>query len=539
MVLVGLFTTLRLGFIQVRKFRHAIAVIRGKYDNPEDEGDISHFQALTTALSATVGIGNIAGVATAIHYGGPGALFWMWIIGFLGMALKYHECTLSMQYRSFDAKGNASGGPMYYIEKALGRGWKPLAVFFAVCAIVSSFGGGNMNQANTVALSAWTAFSIPKAITGLVLAILVGVVIVGGIKRIGAVTSKLAPTMMFLYCAGALAILVLNYQKLPAAFAEIVTGAFTPSAGFGGAAAGVWMTTLLWGVKRGLFSNEAGQGSAPIAHAAAKTKEPVREGVVAMVGPFIDTLSVCTMTGLVILLAGVWDQKKPDTVEDLNEITIYSRPVEIPADVPFLDVIQQAEEIKGSTLKHTGEVLVAAGQVGPDVIFVVQHAPVEDLLIYGGDTKFTGKLIVSKGSVTDTEGVTDGDITAHGTMVRNSSALTSWAFEKGLSPLFPGGRYIVTFSVFLFALSTMISWSYYGDRCVTYLAGVKYVIYYRLVYCAFIFLGAILALQLVWAYGDLALFLMTIPNLIALVFLMPKVVNLTHEYFGRDHIPLR
>lgn len=532
LVLTGLFTTIRLGFIQLRKFRHAVQVIRGKYDNPLDEGDINHFQALTTALSATVGIGNIAGVATAIHIGGPGAIFWMWVTGFFGMALKYHECTLSMAYRDFDAKGNASGGPMYYIEKGLGSGWKPLAIFFALCTIVASFGGGNMNQANTVALSARTEFGVENWLSGLTLAVLVGIVIVGGIKRIGAVTSKLAPAMMFFYCAGALTIVVLNIDKVPGVFGEIFSNAFQPRAGLGGAAAGGFLTTLLWGVKRGLFSNEAGQGSAPIAHAAAKTQEPVREGAVAMVGPFIDTLSVCTLTGVVILLAGVWNDKKPDQREGLNEVEVISTPDGVPGDGRVWGLQEE-----GKLPLLTGEVPVREGVIGPEYTLIVQDAPVGDALVYGGDKRFTGSLRVEEGKVKGVDGASPSEIEVRGAMARNSSALTAWAFEKGLSPISSGGRFIVTFSVFLFALSTMISWSYYGDRSVTYLFGVRYVIIYRLIYCSFVFTGAILTLKIVWAYGDLALFLMTIPNLIALYLLMGRSRSLTDEYFSREQIP--
>jgi AGCS family alanine or glycine:cation symporter len=323
LLLTGLFVTVRLSFIQLRQVGHAVRAVFGKYDDPDDEGDISHFQALSTALSATVGIGNIAGVAMAIHYGGPGALFWMWVTAVFGMALKFAECTLSMQYRGFDADGNASGGPMYYIEKGLGKKWKPLAVLFAVCAVISSFGGGNMSQANTVAVSAYSDFGIEGWVVGLVSSAIVGFVILGGIKRIAKVSSKLAPTMATIYIAGALVILILNVNAIPDAFVQIFSQAFNPRASLGGSVAGVFSMTLLWGVKRGLFSNEAGQGSAPIAHAAAKTKEPVREGAVAMLGPLIDTLIICTMTGLVVVTTGVWDEKKQADL-GIGEVKTYT-----------------------------------------------------------------------------------------------------------------------------------------------------------------------------------------------------------------------
>jgi AGCS family alanine or glycine:cation symporter len=287
----GIFITLRLGFVQIRHFRHGILTVTGKFDHPDAIGDVNHFQALTTALSATVGIGNIAGVAIAIHYGGPGALFWMWVTAFFGMAVKYTECTLAVKYRVQNSDGSVSGGPMYYIEKGLGEQWKWLAVFFAAMAVICSFLTGNAVQANTVADTMKATFSIPGWVTGLATASVVGFVIVGGIKRIGRVTASLMPIMALIYVLGALIILLLNVEKVLPAFGTIIEYAFNPRAGAFGVGSGLFLTTLIWGIKRGLFSNEAGQGSAPIAHGAAKTKEPVREGVVALLEPFIDTLA--------------------------------------------------------------------------------------------------------------------------------------------------------------------------------------------------------------------------------------------------------
>ena len=305
----GIFITLKLGFVQIRRFKHGIFSVMGKYDHPDAEGDVNHFQALTTALSATVGIGNIAGVAIAIHYGGPGALFWMWVTAFFGMAVKYTECTLAVKYRVTNADGSVSGGPMYYIERGLGANWKWLAVFFAVMAVICSFLTGNAVQANTVSDTLYATFNIPSWMTGIGSALLVGIVIIGGIKRIGHVTARLMPLMAVIYILGALIILFINYDGVIPAFGTIIGSAFTPKAGAFGVVTGAFLTTLVWGIKRGLFSNEAGQGSAPIAHGAAKTKEPVREGVVALLEPFIDTLVVCTMTGLVIVTTNVWQQR--------------------------------------------------------------------------------------------------------------------------------------------------------------------------------------------------------------------------------------
>ncbi len=539
LLLAGLFVTLRLSFIQLRQCGHAIRAVLGRYDDPDDEGDISHFQALSTALSATVGIGNIAGVAMAIHYGGPGALFWMWVTAIFGMALKFAECTLSMHYRGFDADGNASGGPMYYIEKGLGPKWKPLAIFFAVCAVISSFGGGNMNQANTVAVSAYSDFGIEGWVVGLVSATLVGIVILGGIKRIAKVSSTLAPTMAAIYISGALLILIMNVDAIPGAFAEIFSQAFNPRASLGGSVAGVFSMTLLWGVKRGLFSNEAGQGSAPIAHAAAKTKEPVREGAVAMLGPLIDTLIICTMTGLVIVTTGVWDEKKQADL-GIREVKTYAS-----ASVPEKGSSEAARVATAVGIAENADPklgLAALCQAGrcPSLAFVGRDAFIDAAVLEvktadGSFKPYDGAVTLQVQAAALKPPKEGGKLKfrVRGKMLQNSSALTAWAFDRGLSPIGDWGNLLVTFSVFLFALSTMISWSYYGDRCIEYLFGARFVLPYRLVYVVFVFIGSVAALRIVWDFGDLALGLMAVPNLIAVVLLMPEVVKITNDYFKR------
>ncbi len=509
----GLFVTFRLAFIQVRAFGHGWKVISGKFDDPSQKGDISHFQALTTALSATVGVGNIAGVATAIHYGGPGALFWMWLTAFFGMALKYVECTLAMQHRVFDEKGESAGGPMYYIERGMGKNWKPLAVFFAFCAVISSFGSGNMNQANTVSLSATSTLGVPTWISGLVMAAVVALVIIGGIKRIGAVTSKLAPAMFILYSLGALVIILKNAGAIPAAFQTILTEAFNPTAGFGGTAAGAFMTTLVWGVKRGLFSNEAGQGSAPIAHAAAKTDKPVREGMVAMLGPFIDTLVICSMTGLCIVLTGAWNQHK-STDLDFGTVTVH----EVSA-APSMGDRPGASPLFDGTLRIQGGAPQGGAFENNDGYVLNPQ------LLDEAGVPFSGSIEVSEGVITGGA----ENLTASGDCLQNSSALTTWAFERELGDI---GKWIVTLSVFLFAVSTTISWSYYGDRCAEYLFGIKAVPIYRWIYVGFIFLGATLALEVVWGFGDMALGLMAAPNLIAILWLTSRVKKSTDDYYN-------
>ena len=422
----GIFVTISLGFIQIKRLRHSFEVVLGKYDDPDDEGDVTHFQALSAALSATIGIGNIAGVAIAIRLGGPGALFWMWVTALLGMALKYAECTLSHRYRVINKDGSASGGPMYYIEKGLGPKWKSLAVFFASCAVICSFCTGNMNQANTIAQT-FASYNVPIWFSGLFIAFLVGLVIIGGIKRIAAVASRLVPTMAILYVLGALIILINHANYIAPSFISIFKEAFSLEAGWGGL-----LTVIMWGVRRGLYSNEAGQGSAPIAHAAAKTKESAREGAVALMGPFIDTIIVCTMTGLAILSTNV-----------LNT------------------------------------------------------------------TDLTGAL------------------------------LTREAFRSGFSFAPNIGSFIVNIAVLLFAYTTMVAWSYYGDRSIEYLAGPKAIKPYRWVYVFFNFLGAVLPLTFVWNFGDIALSLMTIPNLIGVILLTGSLKKITSDYFNRSHIPYK
>ncbi|MBL7073815.1 sodium:alanine symporter family protein [candidate division KSB1 bacterium] len=531
----GVFITFRMGWVQIRKFKHSLGVISGRYDDPADEGDITHFQALSAALSATVGIGNIAGVATAIHYGGPGALFWMWVTAIFGMALKYTECTLSHFYRKINPDGSASGGPMYYIEKGLGRRWKPIAILFAACAVISSFGQGNAIQAFTVADSFRADLGIPQWVTGLIMSSLVALVIIGGIKRIGKVASKLAPGMMIVYVTGAVIILLLNIEKVPGTFVLIFKHAFTPTAGIGGFAGATLVWTLMWGVKRGLFSNEAGQGSAPIAHAAAKTKWSVREGTVAMIGPFIDTLVVCTMTGLVIIIMGTWNQKRTETVnfEAKNAILVLKEEGRVEMDA-FID----------DEDRFVGTFPVEEGQA-QGVVFVRRDGGIEEDEILLDDQPFTGSFSVDEEgtiSIFDQNGlgVSNSLVEIRGRMPQHSSPLTAWSFQLGLKPILGNfGNYIVTLAVFLFALSTAISWSYYGDRSIQYLLGSRAIKPYKLVYCIVHFLGAMFSLEVVWGFGDAALGLMAIPNLIALIALSKTTAHLTKDYFSREHIPYK
>jgi AGCS family alanine or glycine:cation symporter len=534
----GLVTTFRLGWIQIRYFRHGLRVIRGEYDDPEHEGDLSHFQALTTALSATIGIGNIAGVATAIHYGGPGALFWMWVTAVFGMALKFTECTLSMKTRIILPGGSAAGGPMYSIEHGLGRKWKPLAVAFACFAVISSFGSGNAVQSFTVADQFRQDLGVPTWVTGLILASLVAAVILGGIRRIGRVTSKLVPFMAALYVGSALIVLLLHIDQIPGTLALIFASAFKPAAQIGGFAGGTFIFMLTWGVKRGLFSNESGQGSAPIAHAAAKTDEPIREGVVAMLGPFIDTLIICTMTGLVILISGVWQDKQEQQVLVNDQSAIVAIATEA-------GVMVDGEIDEGDLATGVHEVLEGSPI---DFALVLNHALVDDVEILIADDPvllrnlraFTGSISFEPeagGKLEETTILTSNGDAAQGVLVmrgkamQNGSPLTAWAFREGLGRVaFGNGHLLVTLAVFFFGLSTAISWSYYGDRSILYLAGPRWVVPYRVVFCIAHFLGAVYSLELVWAFGDMALGLMTIPNLISILLLTGLVKGWVGEY---------
>ena len=534
----GLVTTFRLGWIQVRYFRHGLKVLRGEYDDPEHDGDLSHFQALTTALSATVGIGNIAGVATAIHYGGPGALFWMWVTAVFGMALKFTECTLAMKTRVILPGGSAAGGPMYSIENGLGRKWKPLAVAFACFAIISSFGSGNAVQSFTVADQFRQDLGVPTWVTGLILATLVGAVILGGIRRIGRVTSKLVPFMAATYLAASLIVVLLHIDQVPGTLALIVTSAFQPAAQIGGFAGGTFIFMLTWGVKRGLFSNESGQGSAPIAHAAAKTDEPIREGVVAMIGPFIDTLLICTMTGLVILISGVWHDKQEQQLLINDQSAVVA--IVGGANVQLDGKIEEDQLATGAYEVRDGKPV--------DFALVKNHGLVDDVELLIADDPvllrnlraFTGSIAFEPeggGRLEDTTVLAANGDAANGVLVlrgkamQNGSPLTAWAFRVGLGRVaFGHGHLLVTMAVFFFGLSTAISWSYYGDRSILYLAGPRWVVPYRIVFCIAHFLGAVYSLELVWAFGDMALGLMTIPNLISILLLTGLVKGWVREY---------
>lgn len=526
---VGAFLTLRLGFIQLRRFGHGVAVATGRYDDPNDPGDVSHFQALTTALSATVGIGNIAGVALAIHWGGPGALFWMWVTAFLGMATKYTEVTLAQHYRKVEdadsrvGVGTVSGGPMYYIERGLGSRWKWMAMFFAFTLGLTAFLTGNGVQANTVADTLQTNFNLDRWVSGLVTASIVAAVILGGITRIGRVTSILAPLMAAIYAFGALTIIVLHMGDVMPAFSLIFREAFNPTAGVAGTGVGAVLVTMMWGVRRGLFSNEAGQGSAPIAHAAAKTDEPVSEGVVALLEPFIDTIVIVTMTALVIIMTGVWSERVPTEITlgggDLSYVSpdargTYTEVDEAPTEIVILNGRAVATGVGDSQLAW-------------------HEVPVSEFYLDEAQTRpFTGTIYPARGEAVEATGATHTSL--YGPAAESGAPLTELGFRRGLAPIGDWGHYIVIVSVLLFGISTAISWSYYGDRCANYLFGHNAIFPYKMAYVLMHFLGAIVPLELAWTLGDVFLGIVILPNLIALVFLSGTVSKLTNSYFERE-----
>lgn len=422
----GVFLTIGLRGMTISRIPYAFGqLLQGRKGS--GDGEISPFNALMTALSSTVGTGNIAGVATAIGIGGPGALFWMWCTALVGMATKYAEAVLAVNYRETDAEGKKVGGPMYYIKNGLGRRWRPLAFLFALFGSLAGFGLANTVQSNTVSQVLLNNFNIPTIVSGVLMSLMVALVLLGGIKRIAQVAGKLVPLMTIIYLLSTMVILLINMTEIPAAFLLIIDSAFNGTAATGGFAGATVMLALRMGVSRGIFSNESGLGSAPIAHAAAETNSPVRQGTIAMLGTFIDTLIICTMTGLVLIVSGAWDS--------------------------------------------------------------------------------------------DLEG----------------AAMTLMVFDSEL----PFGGNILSLCIILFAFTTMLGWSYYGERCAQFLLGPRVVMPFRVLWVIGVFVGTQMSLGLVWKMSDSLNGMMAIPNLIALLLLSPVVFKLTQEYFQRHDTTLK
>ncbi|WP_226703035.1 alanine/glycine:cation symporter family protein [Microbulbifer elongatus] len=519
---VGFFFTIYLGFPQIRYFGHAIKIVQGKYDKPSDPGDTSHFQALSTALSGTVGTGNIGGVGLAIFLGGPAALFWMWVTAFLGMTTKFVEVTLSHKYRIKAADGYYAGGPMFYMERRLNMKW--LAVIFAIATVISSFGTGSLPQVNNIAQAMYDTFGLSKMLTGGVLAILLGMVIIGGITRIAKVTSTIVPVMAALYIVGALAVILYNYQNIIPSFAAVFSDAFNGSAAMGGFLGASFAYAFNRGVNRGLFSNEAGQGSAPIAHASARADEPVSEGMVSLLEPFIDTLIICTLTGLVILSSGVWTEKHMNRFERADMRVLAGEYT----DKDEADVKQLFGFLSGldsDVRTYTGTIVVADGQPLNKNEFTLINARsvAEGVEFRVGDDNFSGVLNVNDGRLVNP------NVEVWGNSLLHSVALTNRAFQKGFFGEY--GSYIVTLGILLFAFSTAIAWSYYGDRSMIYLFGPKAVMPYRLVYVVAFFWAAIEDTTVIWNLSAVAIVLMTLPNLFGISILAREMKDTVKDYW--------
>ncbi len=518
---VGLFFTIYLKFPQIRYFKYALRIVRGKYDKAEDKGDTSHFQALTTALSGTVGTGNIAGVALAIHQGGPAALFWMLVTAMLGMTTKFVEVTLSHKYRETDSEGRIAGGPMYYMKNKLNMKW--LAVLFAIATLFSSFGTGNMPQINSISSSLNATFGVQQWVVGAVLAVLLGMVIIGGISRIAKVTEKLVPTMAIIYFLGAFAVIISNYQNILPSFQAIFGQIFTGSAAAGGFLGASFAYLFNRGVNRGLFSNEAGQGSAPIAHAAARAHEPVSEGMVALLEPFIDTIIICSLTGLVLLSSGVWNQKHSNQFE-MSDLEILASTYN---DKNEENVADLRTHILGSTTLpvFTGELDVVDGKVQNDLSIIHARSIAEEVIISINDIPYSGKITVIEGK----PNLSDEGMVMTGKSLVHSAPLTTIAFTKSF--MGENGKFIVSIGLLLFAFSTVISWSYYGDRAITYLVGTKGVKYYRVVYIIAFFLASFIDTTLVWKISYITIVVMTLPNLIGILLLRKDMKSTVKNYW--------
>lgn len=527
----GLFFTIYLKFPQVRYFKHAWKVVTGKYDKADAPGDTTHFRALTTALSGTVGTGNIGGVAFALFLGGPAALFWMWATAFFGMTTKFVEVTLSHKYRDKTPDGTMAGGPMYYMDKRLNMKW--LAVAFAIATVISSFGTGNLPQSNSIATSIEATFGFDPLIVGSVLGILLALVILGGITRIAAVTSKIVPLMALIYIIGAFTVIFANLENVGPAFISVFSDVFTGSAATGGFLGATIAYAFNRGVNRGLFSNEAGQGSAPIAHAAAKTDEPVAEGMVSILEPFIDTIIICTITGLVILSSGVWKEKHLNTF-DRTDMYILAGDYMESSESDRQTLYTYINDVEGhGVTQFTGEIQVVNGKAVSKGFTIFNARSFADNVVFSlgdPDDNYTGTLKVVDGSLLKNNIIVRGESLIH------SASLTALAFTKGFFG--ESGKYIVSIGLLLFAFSTAIAWSYYGDRAMTYLLGPRSVMPYRVVYVAGFVWAAVSDTTLVWTLSAVAIVVMTLPNLFGIFLLRKEMKESVAEYwvkFNKEH----
>ncbi|PKQ61625.1 sodium:alanine symporter family protein [Labilibaculum manganireducens] len=523
LLFTGIFFTIYLKFPQIRFFKHALKVVRGKYDKPGEKGDASHFQALATALSGTVGTGNIAGVAFAIYLGGPAALFWMLVTAFLGMTTKFVEVTLSHKYRETDEKGFISGGPMYYMKNKLKMPW--LAGFFAAMTIVSSFGTGSLPQINSISSSLYSTFGFDQMITGGVLAVLLAFVILGGIKRIVKVTDKLVPAMAIIYFVGAISVILYNYENIIPSLVSVFANVFTGTAATGGFLGAGFAYAFNRGVNRGLFSNEAGQGSAPIAHAAARTEEPVSEGMVAILEPFIDTIIICSLTGLVILSSGVWQEKLPNRFQNTDMVIMADQYND--SNTKDQDKLYNYLNGKTNLPVFSGELQVENGIVQNPVSIINSRSLAEEVKVYKNDEElYSGTLRIENGKYVNKNGEY-----FQGNSLMHSAPLTAEAFTRSFFGEW--GKWIVSLGLLLFAFSTAIAWAYYGGRSVTYLFGAKGVLPYRIIYCIGFFIASFADTTVIWTLSGITIALMALPNLIGILLLRKDMKGTMNNYLDK------
>ena len=534
----GIFFTIYLGFPQFRFFGKAWGLVSGKNIKSDAEGETTAFEALTTAMSGAIGTGNIGGVALAIWTGGPAAIFWMWITAIFGMTTKFVEVTLGHKYRTKLEDGSISGGPMYYIEHALNMKWA--GILFAFLMMITAIGSGNMPQINNIALVMNTEFSVPKLFTGLFLGVLLWVIIIGGIKRIASVASKIIPIMGLIYFGGALIILIENYQNIIPSFNAIFAQVFTGSAAVGGFLGASFAMSLKYGVARGLYSNEAGQGSSPIAHASSKNTS-IDQGVVSILEPFIDTIVVCSVTALVILSSGVWTQKFDTSFSKTDMIIlegIYSDEKNTDGDYLHPDHINEltkyVQKMDSNVNEFTGSLTIENGKLITDNITVIHSRSIaEDVIVSSSIAKsdnpnsnlYSGLLNVKKGKVVES-------VFFEGKSLVSSAQLTAKAFSQGVLGEY-GGK-LVAIALLLFAFSTAITWCYYGDRSTAYIFGERGVFWYRNVYVVCFMLAAVIDTTIVWNIAYVVVALVSIPNLIALFFLRNEMKDLTNEFVVKN-----
>jgi len=513
---VGIFFTIYLGVPQFKYFLRGWKILFSS--GKGNEGQTSPFQALSTALSGTVGTGNIGGVAMAIFIGGPAALFWMWITAFLGMTTKFVEVSLSHAYREKNNSGEISGGPMIYMEKGLNMKW--LGAIFAFSLLISTFGSGNMPQIDNISSTIESSFGIDPLLTSIVMSLLIALVIIGGIKRISKIAASIVPLMSFIYLIGGLSVLIFNYQNIIPSFQIIIFDVFEGTSVVGGFLGASFSLAFTYGVARGLYSNEAGQGSAPIAHATSRTKHSVEEGFVSILEPFIDTIVICTLTGLVILSSGVWTEKFNNNFERTSMHVVNGI---LDEQKDGRDILNFLYGENSSIRSFSGDLDIISGEIQNTVTVLNNRSIAEEVIVKKNGIPFTGKIRINN-SVIDT------GYEFVGKSLVKSAVLTSKAFNKGFFGNY--GEYIVSIGLLLFAFSTVITWAYYGDRCSAYLFGESSIIYYRVLYVlAFFIAGSgFIDTEIIWNFALITVAASTLPNLISMLFLKNEMKNLINTY---------